>query len=183
MTVEEETPFVANDHVSTVHTHTIHTTDFDSDFQSVTLESHHPLYLHTAPTQLFLANHSFIDDLNLYISSSPDVFSSHQHPNFTESPTSNIQISSHSPIPFELTHTTPELSPHTPPPPPKQTRVKTIPAKYSDFVGLPSFLQKNSVHSVAKYLVQYVDQISHLNPQYQSFVANSVKVFEPTRYK
>lgn len=46
MTVEEETPFVANDHVSTDHTHTIHTTDFDSDFQSVTLESHHPLYLH-----------------------------------------------------------------------------------------------------------------------------------------
>ncbi|XP_074363897.1 uncharacterized protein LOC141704569 [Apium graveolens] len=67
-------------------------------------------------------------------------------------------------------------------PPVRPTRVKSIPHKFKDFTDLPNFLS-NSTNCTVNYPLQSVDSITHLGSTYQKFVANSMKIMEPTTYR
>ncbi|XP_074347313.1 uncharacterized protein LOC141686159 [Apium graveolens] len=61
----------------------------------------------------------------------------------------------------------------------RSVRSKQIPQKFSDYVGLPSIISGKHVNTVS-YPIQYVDSVDHLSPSYQSFIANSIQIPEPT---
>lgn len=63
----------------------------------------------------------------------------------------------------------------------RPVRNRTVPSKFNDFEGLPSFITNSSNCSVS-YPIQQVDSIRHLSPSYQNFIANSMKIVEPTTY-
>lgn len=125
-------------------------------------------------TQLFPHHHSFIDDLTVVPSSTPL--------------SSSIPITQHLSSPSAIS--TSDVSFHSPPvlpttsshiPSTRPVRNKTLPAKFSDYVGLPK-LSSNHVNSV-QYPLTDVDSITNFTPTYQKFVANSSAIFEPTTYQ
>lgn len=99
---------------------------------------------------LFSPNPSFVDDLQHTYTSNTSCLSLTFSPESSSvHPSTSIQPFSTPPIP--------------PPAPVRPTRTKTIPRKFTDFVGLPSCVT-NSTSCVTQHPIQHTDSISHLKP-------------------
>lgn len=120
---------------------------------------------------LFPANHTFVDDL---VCLKPTTSSTNIPSSSTSSPNHT-----HSPEFHTNTHASSSLT--TPPAPicTRPVRHRVLPAKFSDYVGLP----KSHVNASIQYPITSVDTLKHLHPSYQKFVANSTAIFEPTSYQ
>lgn len=130
----------------------------------------------TTPSHLFnsyitLAIDPFSDSITVPLQNteSPPIF---DDPNVSDSlessqHTSSPSVHDTSPVPMAVDNSSP-----SPPPVRHSTRLKTIPTKFHDFVGLPSNFHA-SVNSFS----------STFTPKYHAFVANIFHVPEPASYK
>ncbi|XP_074327024.1 uncharacterized protein LOC141664966 [Apium graveolens] len=149
-------------------------------------------------TALFPSDTHFIEDINTsHFSSQQRRSNSESHPITTSShihtDSNDSVVSGETPLYTESAHIINNSSetivpptfnsiPATSNPPVRPAKVKSIPHKFKDFTDLPNFLS-NSINCTVNYPLQSVDPVTHLGSTYQNFVANSMKIVEPTTYR
>lgn len=142
---------------------------------------------------MFPTQTNFIDDIDVFpISQTENHSPEHQdqtfdHQNQTPDSSSNhVHSSSNTETEVPSISSEPLIIPADQTSPPvkhsRPVRTKQVPHKFSDYVGLPSSLSNGIVRSVS-HPIQSVDTTTHLSESYQKFIANSMKISEPTSYK
>lgn len=125
-------------------------------------------------THMFPPEGTFIDDISQPLPTSPG-------------PTS-IDSSDNSPPLHTPGQSSSSNEDYTPPPeplvlpvqPPRPVRNRQVPAKFTDYVGVPKIL--SSTAKSVKYPLAQVDTCYKFFAKYQKFIANSNTIFEPTYY-
>lgn len=145
-----------------------------------------PYYSTGSPSSslMFPSHSTFIHDLEPVSAASKDLHTSSNSQPILSNEFQSPDVTENSESQNNSAPSTGSIIPSSEPPT-RPVRTKLLPAKFADYTGLPSTIQKQSsslVNSAVKYPIQLVDSIHQFHPSYQKFVANSTAIHEPLFY-